>query len=106
AKDLAPARAAPLVVSSPTVSPAKQHPRGLQEIAQQLQELLQPVVVHPMAGALDRDDPGVAKMRQPPVLFRIGSPGPALLAVEEEGRAADPAPQFLDLVAGHPIGRV
>src|SRR5207248_11594656 len=55
--------------------------RGLQEVAQQLQENLQLVVMHPMTGAIDRGDLGITEMREPSVLFGVRLPGPAFLAV-------------------------
>ena len=59
-----------------------------------------------MAGAVDSHHPGVTEMRQAAVLLGIGAPGPTLLAVDQQGRAADPAPQLLDLGPAHAIGRV
>src|SRR5690349_10018 len=61
-----------------------------EERAEALQKGLQPVVVHPVAGALEGDDLGIAEMPGAPVLERIRRP--ALLAVDEEGRAGDPRP--------------
>ena len=59
-----------------------------------------------MTGAIDRGDLGIAEMREPSVLFGVRLPGPAFLAVDHQRRAADAAPQFLDLVLCHPIGRI
>jgi hypothetical protein len=49
----------------------KQHGARLQEVAQQLQENLQLIVMHPMAGAIDGGDLGIPEMREPSVLLGI-----------------------------------
>src|SRR5215203_3050608 len=58
-----------------------------EEVAQQIEEHVQPIVMHPMPGALDRHDPGVPEMPQAAVLLRVLRP--AFFAVDQEGRAAD-----------------
>ena len=70
--------------------------------AEQAKEYVELVVVHPMSGALDRNDPCVLEILQPRVLFRV--PRPAFLAVDEQGRTADPAPQLLNFALAHPVG--
>ena len=49
----------------------KQHGALLQEVAQQLQENLQLIVMHPMAGAIDGGDLGIPEMREPSVLLGV-----------------------------------
>ena len=60
-------------------------------------------MVQPVAGALDADDARVAEVRGAAVGRRITRP--ALLAVEEQGRAPDPTPQGLDVASGHVVRR-
>src|SRR2546428_8826281 len=74
-----------------------------EELAHDAQEVVQPVVVQPVAGALDADDARVAEVRG----AAVGRPitRPALLAVEEQGRAPDPTPQGLDVASGHVVRR-
>jgi hypothetical protein len=64
--------------------------RRLEKSADQIEKGVEPVMVDPMAGVFERDDLGVAEMAGPPVVRRVG--GPALLAVDEEGRAIDALP--------------
>src|SRR5258708_25865951 len=75
----------------------------LKEVADELQENPELVVVDPMAGPLDGDHPGGAEMPGTAVLLGIG--GPAFLAIDEQCGARDARPELLDLRAGHVIGR-
>src|SRR4029077_8635931 len=61
------------------------------------------VVMHPMPGLLESDDAGGAEMLGAAVLERVRSP--ALLAIDEQRRAGDPAPELDDLRIRHVIGR-
>ena len=61
-----------------------------QEPAHERHELGELVVVHPVPGSLEGDDLGVAEMPGSAVIGRIG--GPALLAVDQQGRAGDARP--------------
>src|ERR1700730_14438321 len=56
-----------------------------------------------MAGALEADHARVLEMPRAAVLLRVR--GPALLAVHQERRAGDAAPQLLDLLHLHVAGR-
>src|SRR2546426_3945288 len=69
-----------------------------EEPAHDAQEVVQPVVVQPVAGALDADDARVAEVRGAAVGRRITRP--ALLALEEQGRAPHPPPPGLDVASG------
>src|ERR1700674_2365419 len=51
------------------------------------------IVMHPMSGVGESDDPCVAKMTRPSVFLRIGSP--ALLTIAKQRWTADGMPQFL-----------
>ncbi len=62
----------------------------LEKSTDQIEKGVEPVVVDPVAGVLQRNDLGVAEMAGAPVLDRVGRP--ALLAVDEEGRAIDALP--------------
>ena len=62
----------------------------LEKSADQIEKDVELVMVDPMAGIFERNDPGVAEMASPPVIRRVG--GPALLAIDEEGRAIDALP--------------
>src|SRR5258706_2454114 len=55
-------------------------------------EGVQAVVVHPMAGALERHRPGVLEEGQLTVLLGVG--GPAFLAVHQQDGAGDIVPQL------------
>src|SRR6185312_9796691 len=57
----------------------------------------------PMSCLLEALDARRPEMPDAPVLDRVGRP--ALLAVDEEGRAVDPRPELLDLALGHVVGR-
>src|SRR5579872_748133 len=63
--------------------------RGIrsQKVAQQLEKAVEPVVMHPMTGALERHHLGALEMLDAAVLLRIGSP--AFLAVDEQRRTGD-----------------
>ena len=58
-----------------------------EEVADDAEELVEPVVMQPVAGAVDADDGGVPEGRGAPVVGRVA--GAALLAVEQERRARD-----------------
>ncbi len=62
-----------------------------QEAPDDTQELREPIVVEPVAGAVDAYHLRVAEVCGPPVLDGIA--GAALLPVEEQGGARDPRPQ-------------
>src|SRR5215475_12864257 len=64
------------------------------EAPDRVDEGVEPVVVHPMAGAVELHDLGGLEVLQPPVPLGIGSP--ALLAVDQQGRAGDLRPQAFD----------
>src|SRR5207247_11100466 len=94
-----PARMAPQMVPPP-----KQHAAGSEKIAQQVEEYLELFVMGPMTGALDGYDAGILEVLHAAVVFRVRRP--ALLAVDQQRRAADPAPQLDDLVLNHTVRRV
>ena len=62
----------------------------LDELPDRIQKHVQPVMVHPMAGALDRQHRGVLERDQPAVGGGVG--GPAFGAVDQQGRALDAGP--------------
>src|ERR1700720_4532921 len=62
----------------------------LEKSADQIEKGVEPVMVDPVTGVLERNDLRVAEMASPPVVRRVG--GPTLLAVDEEGRAIDAVP--------------
>src|SRR6185437_12752890 len=74
-----------------------------EEIVDGVDEGVEPVVMHPMAGLLEGDDAGRLEMPGAAVLLRVRRP--ALLAVDEERRAGDARPQRLDIGHGHVIRR-
>src|SRR5262249_35649051 len=88
----------------PNRAPPSASLSGSQKPAQQVEKPVEPVVVHPMPGDVERDDAGVAEMADAAVLLRVR--GPALLAVDEEGRAGDARPQILGFGLGHAVGPV
>src|SRR6516162_10857220 len=55
----------------------------------------------PVAGVVDRNDLSVAEMADAAILLGVG--GPALLAIDQEGRAGGARPQRLGLLLGHPV---
>src|SRR5215831_19467050 len=55
----------------------------------------------PVAGVFDRNDRGIAEMADAAILLRIR--GPALLAIDEEGRTGDAGPQRLRLLLRHAV---
>src|SRR5579862_7701922 len=77
---------------------------ALQEAAQQVEEPVEPVVMDPVAGALERHHFRILEMADAAVLLGIG--GPAFLAVDEQRRAGDARPQILGLGLGHAVGPV
>ena len=72
------------------------------EKASNLQELFQPVVVDPVAGAFELDHAGVPEFAEAAVLLGVG--GPAFLAVHEQDRAGDVGPERAHLF-GREVGR-
>jgi hypothetical protein len=62
----------------------------LEKSADQIEKGVEPVMVDPVTGVLERNDLRVAEMASPPVVRRAG--GPTLLAVDKEGRAIDALP--------------
>src|SRR5581483_11598169 len=77
--------------------------RLTEEVAHDAEELVEPVVVEPVAGAVDTHHGGVPERRRASVLGRVA--GAALLAVEQERGAGDAAPQRLDVPPAHVVGR-
>src|SRR5260221_2227670 len=67
----------------------------LEELVQEAHEVVEPVVVDPMAGSFHERDLGGFEMARAAVRRWVG--GPALLAVDPQGGAADGAPQRVDL---------
>ena len=53
--------------------------------------MLQPVVMHPVAGAGDIDEAGIPEMGGAAVLLRVADP--AFQAAHQQGRAGDPRPE-------------
>ena len=68
--------------------------QALEERFQVGDELVQLVVVQPVAGLLELDDAGVAEMLDAAIPF--GVRGPAVGAVNQQSGAGDPLPQFLN----------
>jgi DNA end-binding protein Ku len=60
------------------------------EAADQIEKVVEPVVVHPMPGILERHHPGIGEVLDAAVVERVR--GPAFLAVNQQGRAGDAAP--------------
>src|SRR5439155_17763612 len=73
------------------------------ELAHGSQELIEAIVVKPVAGAVDAEDPGVAERVRASILGRV--PEPALRAVQDQRGTGDPRPQALDVLAAHVVGR-
>src|ERR1700757_851693 len=69
-----------LARNQPSVVLRALDPRILEKSADQIEKGVEPVMMDPMAGVFDRNDPGIAEMASPPVIRRVG--GPALLAVD------------------------
>src|SRR6202051_208700 len=65
----------------------------VEKFLQFFHEGIELIVMHPMSGVGESDDPCVAKMTRPSVFLRIGSP--ALLTIAKQRRTADGMPQFL-----------
>src|SRR5439155_11205458 len=78
-------------------------PRGPEELPYDREEVIEAVVVQPVPRPLDADDARVAEGLGAPILERV--PGPALLAVQQQGGTVDPRPQELDVPARHVVGR-
>src|SRR5579885_3399341 len=72
-------------------SPCRPVAGSRDELAHQVEEDVELVVVHPVSGALDRHHLGVAEMAHAAVLLGVG--GPALAAVDQQGRTGDAPPQ-------------
>src|SRR5262245_65162644 len=75
----------------------------LQERAHALEELRQAIVMDPVSGALDVQDPRLAERARATVGLRIGRP--RLAAAHEEHRTRDVAPDLARLVEVEEIGR-
>src|SRR6266852_5258956 len=65
---------------------------------------VEPVVVDPMPGTVERDHTGMPEVAQATVGLRVC--GPALLAVDEQGGTGDARPELLDLGLRHAVGRI
>src|SRR5512134_579310 len=74
-----------------------------EELPHDPEELVEAVVVQPVARPVDADDRRMAEDIRAAVVGRVA--GAALVAVEQEGGTADPRPQELDVAAAHVVGR-
>src|SRR5438132_4208052 len=75
-----------------------------EETPDEIEKGIEPVVVDPMPGAVERDHTGMPEVAQATVGLRVC--GPALLAVDEQGGTGDARPQLLDLGLRHAVGRI
>src|SRR6266542_2432040 len=78
-------------------------PRRPEKLTGDREEVVEAVVVEPVPRPRDADDARVAEGLGAPILERV--PGPALLAVQQQGGTVDPRPQELDVAARHVVGR-
>src|SRR5689334_22586409 len=72
---------------------------GNEEAPDLREEGIQPIVVNPMAGALEGHHLGVPEVAGPAI--PRGVRRPALVAVHEECRAGDPAPEVFEVRLCH-----
>src|ERR1700731_4032946 len=77
---------------------------GSEKTPDEVEKGVEPVVVDPMPGAVERDHAGMPELAQATVALRVR--GPTLLAVDEQGGAGDARPELLDLGLRHAVGRI
>src|SRR5216683_8295171 len=75
-----------------------------EETPDKVEKGVEPVVVDPMPGTVERDHTGMQEIAQATV--GLGVCGPALLAVDEQGGTGDARPELLDLGLRHAVRRI
>src|SRR5262245_12205300 len=81
--------------SSASASSALPPPLPPQKRQHHFHEAVEPVVVHPVPGTLDRRDFGALEVLDAPVGDRVS--GPAFIAADEQSRAGDLGPELVHL---------
>src|SRR5437660_5267764 len=75
-----------------------------EETPDKVEKGVEPVVVDPMPGAVERDHTGMPEVAQ--ATIGLGVRGPAFLAVDQQGGTGDARPELLDLGLRHAVGRI